>query len=68
MEIIIIVLILAFLLVEILNNKRIWELQKRLNENEKVRLTREQKKKIEAMRTSFDNLMNYDEEIAMKRK
>lgn len=68
MEIVLIVLLLSFILVEILNNKRILDLQKRLNEKEKVKLTQKQKKKMEEMKSSFDNLMEYDEEIAMKRK
>ena len=68
MEIAIIILLSAFIVVEILNNKRIYDLQKKLNEKEKVKLTRDQKKKMEAMKKSFDNLMNYDEQIAMKRK
>lgn len=68
MEIAIIILLVAFIVVEILNNKRIYDLQKKLNEKEKVKLTRDQKKKMEAMKKSFDNLMNYDEQIAMKRK
>lgn len=68
MEIVLIVLIVAFLIVEILNNMRIWEIQKKMNEKEKVKLTREQKKKMETIKSSFDNLMEYDEQIAMKRK
>ena len=68
MEIVIIILFIAFIGVEILNNKRIYDLQKKLNEKEKVKLSREQKKKMEAVKKSFDNLMEYDEDIAMKRK
>ena len=68
MEIVLIVLIVAFLIVEILNNKRIWDIQKKLNEKEKVKLTRKQKEKMETIKSSFDNLMEYDEQIAMKRK
>ena len=68
MEIVIIILFIAFLGVEILNNRRIYELQKKLNEKEKVKLSRDQKKKMEAVKKSFDNLMDYDEDIAMKRK
>ena len=63
-----ITLLIAFILVEILNNKRILDLQKRLNEKEKVKLTRQQKQKMDEMKRNFDNLMNYDENIAMKRK
>ena len=68
MEITIIILFIAFLGIEILNNKRIYELQKKLNEKEKVKLSKDQKRKMEAVKKSFDNLMEYDEEIAMKRK
>lgn len=68
MEIVMITLLIAFILVEILNNKRILDLQKRLNEKEKVKLTRQQKQKMDEMKRNFDNLMNYDENIAMKRK
>ena len=68
MEIVLIVLIVAFLIVEILNNKRIWDIQKKLNEKEKVKLTRKQKEKMETIKSSFDNLMEYDEQIAMTRK
>lgn len=68
MEIAILILLIAFTIVEILNNVRIWELQKRLNKRETEKLTNAQKRKMEAMKTSFDNLMNYDEDVAMKRK
>ena len=61
-------LIVSFLVVEILNNIRIWEIQKQLHKKEITKLTREEKKKMEQMKSSFDNLMKYDEEIAMKRK
>ena len=68
MEIAMISLLSAFIVVEILNNKRIYDLQKKINEKEKVKLTRDQKKKMERIKSSFDNLMEYDEDIAMKRK
>jgi hypothetical protein len=68
MEIFIAILLVAFISVEILNNKRLWDLEKRFNNQQKVKLSKEQKKKMEEMKSSFDNLMNYDEEIAMKRK
>ena len=68
MAIVIVILLVAFISVEILNNKRLWDLEKKLNSQEKVKLTKEQKRKMEEMKSSFDNLMKYDEEIAMKRK
>lgn len=68
MTIVIVILLIAFISVEILNNKRLWDLEKKLNSQEKVKLTNEQKRKMEEMKSSFDNLMKYDEEIAMKRK
>lgn len=67
MEIVLIVLIISFLVVEILNNKRIYDLQKKITK-EKVKLSNSDKKKMEAMKNSFNNLMEYDEDIAMKRK
>ena len=68
METFIVILLIAFIAVEILNNKRLWDLEKRFNNQEKVKLTQKQKKKMEEMRKSFNNLMEYDEDIAMKRK
>lgn len=68
MKIAIVILLIAFIAVEILNNKRLWDLEKRFNNQEKVKLTQKQKKKMEEMRKSFNNLMEYDEDIAMKRK
>lgn len=68
MKIFIVILLIAFIAVEILNNKRLWDLEKKFNSQEKVKLTDKQKKKMEEMKSSFDNLMGYDEEIAMKRK
>lgn len=68
MEIFIAILLIAFIAVEILNNKRLWDLEKKFNNQEKAKLTQKQKKKMEEMRKSFNNLMEYDEEIAMKRK
>ena len=68
MEIILITLIISFLVVEILNNIRIWEIQKQLHKKEINKINKDQKKKMEAMKKSFNNLMEYDEEIAMKRK
>lgn len=68
MKIFIVILLIAFIAVEILNNKRLWDLEKRFNNQEKVKLTQKQKKKMEEMRKSFNNLMEYDEDIAMKRK
>ena len=68
MKIFIVILLIAFIAVEILNNKRLWDLEKKFNNQEKVKLTQKQKKKMEEMRKSFNNLMEYDEDIAMKRK
>lgn len=68
MKIFIVILLIAFIAVEILNNKRLWDLEKKFNSQEKAKLTNKQKKKMEEMKSSFDNLMNYDEEVAMKRK
>lgn len=68
MKIAIVILLIAFIAVEILNNKRLWDLEKKINNQEKVKLTQKQKQKMEEMRKSFNNLMEYDEDIAMKRK
>lgn len=68
METFIVIMLIAFIAVEILNNKRLWDLEKRFNNQEKAKLTQKQKKKMEEMRKSFNNLMEYDEDIAMKRK
>ena len=68
METFIVILLIAFIAVEILNNKRLWDLEKRFNNQEKAKLTQKQKKKMEEMRKSFNNLMEYDEDVAMKRK
>lgn len=68
MKVFIAILLIAFISIEILNNKRLWDLEKKINKTEKIKLSKEQKRKMEAMKSSFDNLMGYDEEIAMKRK
>ena len=68
MEIAIVILLVAFIAVEILNNKRLWDLEKKFNNQERAKLTQKQKQKMEEMKKSFDNLMEYDEDIAMKRK
>lgn len=68
MKIFIVILLISFIAVEILNNKRLWDLEKKFNNQEKVKLTQKQKKKMEEIRKSFNNLMEYDEDIAMKRK
>ena len=68
MEIFIAILLIAFIALEILNNKRLWDLEKKINEKEKIKLTQKQKKKMEELKKNFDNLMEYDENIAMKRK
>lgn len=68
MEMVMITLLIAFLIVEILNNVRIYELQRKLKKKETVKMTEEEKRKMEELKKNFDNLMNYDENIAMKRK
>lgn len=68
MEIATVILLIAFLSVEILNNKRLWDLEKKINRTEKAKISNKDKKRVEEMKASFDNLMKYDEEIAMKRK
>ena len=68
MEIVMITLLIAFIIVEILNNIRIYEIQRKLNKKETVKMTEEEKRKMEELKKNFDNLMNYDENIAMKRK
>lgn len=68
MKIFIVILLIAFIAVEILNNKRLWDLEKKFNNQQKTKLSKEQKQKMEEMRKSFNNLMEYDEDIAMKRK
>lgn len=67
MEIFLLLVIVAFLVIEGINNKRIYELRKRMEKPE-VKLNEQEKQKMEAIKTSFNNLMEYDEQIAMKRK
>jgi predicted Holliday junction resolvase-like endonuclease len=67
MEFLILLVLIAFLVVEGVNNKRIYELRKRMEKPE-VKLSNEEKRKMEAIKTSFNNLMEYDEQTAMKRK
>ena len=65
MEIFLLLVIIAFLVIEGINNKRIYEIRK---EKPEVKLNEQEKQKMEAIKTSFNNLMEYDEQIAMKRK
>lgn len=67
MEIFLLLVIIAFLVIEGINNKRIYELRKRMEKPE-VKLNEQEKRKMEAIKASFNNLMEYDEQIAMKRK
>lgn len=67
MEIFLLLVIVAFLVIEGINNKRIYELRKSMEKPE-VKLNEQEKRKMEAIKTSFNNLMEYDEQIAMKRK
>jgi predicted Holliday junction resolvase-like endonuclease len=67
MEFLILLVLIAFLVIEGVNNKRIYELRKRMEKPE-VKLSNEEKRKMEAIKTSFNNLMEYDEQTAMKRK
>ena len=67
MEIFLLLIIIAFLVIEGINNKRIYELKKSMEKPE-VKLNEQEKRKMEAIKTSFNNLMEYDEQIAMKRK
>ena len=67
MEFLILLVLIAFLVIEGVNNKRIYELRKRIEKPE-VKLSNEEKRKMEAIKTSFNNLMEYDEQTAMKRK
>lgn len=61
MEIINTLLLIALIVVIILDKKP----QKK---PEKVKLTREEKEKMEQAKKSFENLMNYDEKQAMRKE
>lgn len=65
MEFGLIIVITLLITIEILNSRKIAELEAKKPE---VKLTNAEKKKMEAMKKSFNNLMEYDEQIAMKRK
>ncbi len=65
MEFGLIIVITLLITIEILNSRKIAELEAKKPE---VKLTNAEKKKMEAMKKSFNNLMEYDEDIAMKRK
>ena len=59
------IVIALILTIEVLNSRKIAELQAKKPE---VKLSNAEKKKMEAMKASFNNLMEYDEDVAMKRK
>lgn len=65
MEFGLIIVVTLLITIEILNSRKIAELEAKKSE---VKLTNAEKKKMEAMKKSFNNLMEYDEDIAMKRK
>lgn len=65
MEFGLIIVMTLLITIEILNSRKIAELEAKKPE---VKLTNAEKKKMEAMKKSFNNLMEYDEDIAMKRK
>ncbi len=65
MEIFLLIVIALILTIEVLNSRKIAELQAKKPE---VKLSNAEKKKMEAMKASFNNLMEYDEDVAMKRK
>ncbi len=65
MEFFLLIVIALILTIEVLNSRKIAELQAKKPE---VKLSNAEKKKMEAMKASFNNLMEYDEDVAMKRK
>jgi uncharacterized membrane protein len=64
MEIFLLIVIALILVIEVMNSKKIQQLEKK----PEVKLSNEEKRKMEAIKTSFNNLMEYDEQTAMKRK
>jgi uncharacterized membrane protein len=64
MEIFLLIVIALILVIEVMNSRKIQQLEKK----PEVKLNEQEKKKMEAIKTSFNNLMEYDEQIAMKRK
>jgi len=64
MEIFLLIVIALILVIEVMNSKKIQQLEKK----PEVKLNEQEKRKMEAIKTSFNNLMEYDEQTAMKRK
>ena len=64
MEIFLLIVIALILVIEVMNSKKIQRLEKK----PEVKLNEQEKRKMEAIKTSFNNLMEYDEQTAMKRK
>lgn len=64
MEFFLLIVIALILVIEVMNSRKIQQLEKK----PEVKLNEQEKRKIEAIKTSFNNLMEYDEQIAMKRK
>jgi len=64
MEIFLLIVIALILVIEVMNSKKIQKLEKK----PEVKLNEQEKRKMEAIKTSFNNLMEYDEQTAMKRK
>ena len=64
MEFFLLIVIVLILFIEVMNSKKIQKLEKK----PEVKLNEQEKRKMEAIKTSFNNLMEYDEQIAMKRK
>ena len=64
MEFFLLIVIALILVIEVMNSKKIQKLEKK----PEVKLNEQEKRKMEAIKASFNNLMEYDEQIAMKRK
>jgi uncharacterized membrane protein len=64
MEIFLLIVIALILVIEVMNSRKIQQLEKK----PEVKLNEQEKRKMEAIKTSFNNLMEYDEQTAMKRK
>ena len=64
MEIFLLIVIALILVIEVMNSRKIQQLEKK----PEVKLNEQEKKKMEEIKASFNNLMEYDEQIAMKRK
>ena len=64
MEIFLLIVIALILVIEVMNSRKIQQLEKK----PEVKLNEQEKRKMEAIKASFNNLMEYDEQTAMKRK